>query len=230
MMDFNSLDHMDPLLPGALRHHVVRRLLAAIIQRELPADTRLVAKKLAERLGVSPTPIREALVELEQVGVVQLLHNRGAVVMPFGPRQLHEFFHVRRILESEAVRCATPHIDKHWTVSTREETQQLLKRLHNATHSTSADFVKANRRFHGAISQKCSNARLANELQRYDVFSEAIIQAVDNSCSIQQAAMGHHLEVIDAIDTGDADAAALAMAHHLMEISVLSEQVIFGDS
>ena len=94
-----------------MRHHVVQRLLKAIFSGELAAGTRLIASKLAARLGVSATPIREALVELEQSGIVELLHHRGAVVKPFGRDELREFYAVRRLLECEAVRLACGHVD-----------------------------------------------------------------------------------------------------------------------
>jgi DNA-binding GntR family transcriptional regulator len=64
-MDDTNIDKIEPLANVALRHRVVQRLLAAIVAGKLSAGTRLVAKRLAERLGVSATPIREALVELE---------------------------------------------------------------------------------------------------------------------------------------------------------------------
>jgi DNA-binding GntR family transcriptional regulator len=66
-MDDTNIDKIEPLANVALRHRVVQRLLAALVAGKLSAGTRLVAKRLAERLGVSATPIREALVELEQM-------------------------------------------------------------------------------------------------------------------------------------------------------------------
>ena len=51
-------------------------------------------------MGISATPIREALVELESIGVVQFVHNRGTIVKPFGPQQLREIYHLRRVLEA----------------------------------------------------------------------------------------------------------------------------------
>ena len=107
----DATEQARPLSRGALRHDVVKHLLMAIFQGEMPAGTRLVAKRLAESLGISATPIREALVELAAMGVVQLSHNRGAQVNPFGRQQLHDYFHVRRILEMEAARSACGRID-----------------------------------------------------------------------------------------------------------------------
>ena len=49
--------------------------------------------------------------ELEQLGIVDLLHHRGAVVRPFGPKEVQDFYAVRGLLECEAVRLACPHID-----------------------------------------------------------------------------------------------------------------------
>ena len=72
---------------------------------------RLVEEELAERLGVSRTPVREALRELAAIGVIWLKPNHGAMVRPFGARQLLEIYHMRRLLESEATRLSTRAID-----------------------------------------------------------------------------------------------------------------------
>jgi DNA-binding GntR family transcriptional regulator len=93
-------------VPGAIRHELVNRLLADIFEGRLPTGAHLVMKNLTERFGLSSTPIRESLLELEAIGVVEFVHNRGAVVRPFGEEQLREIFQLRRILEVEATRCA----------------------------------------------------------------------------------------------------------------------------
>jgi DNA-binding GntR family transcriptional regulator len=68
-------------------------------------------QRLAELYQVSPTPVREALVELASLGLVDLLPNRGAVVRPFGPQEVREISQVRCVLEVEATRCACGRID-----------------------------------------------------------------------------------------------------------------------
>src|SRR4030095_16100131 len=96
---------------SARRDAVVTSILHSIFSRETVGGDRLVEEELALRLGVSRTPVREALRELAAIGVIWLKPNHGAMVRPFGARQLLEIYHMRRLLESEANRLATRAID-----------------------------------------------------------------------------------------------------------------------
>ena len=78
MNPIENLHSLEDLPHGALRHQVVHRLLNAIFLGDLPSGTRLIVMKLAAHFGLSSTPVREALVELEAVGIIQFVHNRGA--------------------------------------------------------------------------------------------------------------------------------------------------------
>ncbi|MHC5543303.1 GntR family transcriptional regulator, partial [Singulisphaera rosea] len=75
-----------PVPRGNLRQQVTSRILAAVFQGRFASGQRLIVQRLSELYEVSPTPVREALVELEALGIVELLPNRGAVVLPFGPQ------------------------------------------------------------------------------------------------------------------------------------------------
>ena len=85
-----------------LRDSVAERLLVAVLDGSVQAGDRLVGQRLAAQLGVSATPVREALIELATLGFVELLPNRGAICCEFGPPELRDIFQVRRILETEA--------------------------------------------------------------------------------------------------------------------------------
>src|SRR5438445_583929 len=91
---------------GLKRQVVTQRLLESVIEGRLEEGTRLRVEHLSDQLGVSVTPIRESLVELAGIGMVELRPNRGAMLRPFGPQQLREIYDLRRILESEATRYA----------------------------------------------------------------------------------------------------------------------------
>src|SRR6478609_5294039 len=95
---------------ATLRSQLVSKVLHQIFSGELRGGDRLVEEDLAKNFGVSRTPIREALGELAAIGVISLRPNHGAIVCPFGPAQLCELYHVRRILEVEATRMAYAHI------------------------------------------------------------------------------------------------------------------------
>src|SRR4051794_6684676 len=90
----------------ALRHEVLTRVLVAVFEGRAVPGQHLVLQRLAHQYGVSPTPVREALVELAGLSIVDLLPNRGAVVRQFGPQEVREICQLRRVLEVEAVRGA----------------------------------------------------------------------------------------------------------------------------
>src|SRR5947208_7021825 len=91
---------------GLRRQAIVRAILTDIFHGKYRAGQRLVTEVLANRFGVSHTPIREALIELGGSGVVHLLPNRGAVVRKVTARDVREVLQVRKVLECEAVRGA----------------------------------------------------------------------------------------------------------------------------
>src|SRR5260221_9594352 len=68
----------DPVVRGNLRQQITSRILSAVFQGRFASGQRLVVQRLAELYEVSPTPLRESLVELGALGIVELLPNRGA--------------------------------------------------------------------------------------------------------------------------------------------------------
>src|SRR5215813_12842692 len=96
---------------GRRRQAIVESLLADVFNGRLRPGQHLVTQQLAERFGVSHTPIREALISLAGIGIVDLLPNRGAVVRRIAAAEVREVCQVRRALECEATRSACGRID-----------------------------------------------------------------------------------------------------------------------
>ena len=96
---------------GERRQAIVESLLADVFGGRLRAGQHLVTQELAERFGVSHTPIREALIALAGIGIIDLLPNRGAVVRQVTAKDVREVCQVRRVLECEAARRACGRID-----------------------------------------------------------------------------------------------------------------------
>lgn len=208
------LDFQRPLTSNALRHDVVVRLLASIFQGTLPAGARLIIRKMAEQMGVSATPIREALVELEGIGLVQFSHNRGTVIKPFGPQQLRDIYHLRRVLESEAARCACGRIPRDDLKSLRRETRQ-LPNDDTETPEWSRKAMATDRKLHDLTAGYCGNARLADEINRYNTLIQTIREIMGNRCHVQQMALKEHMPIINALLAGDPERAAAAMVRHV---------------
>lgn len=211
---------------GALRHQIMQQLLRAIFQRQLPAGTRLTVLKLASRFGTSSTPVREALVELAGIGVVDFIHNRGAVVAPFGPKELQEIYQIRRVLEAEATRSACGNIPLAQLESLRKQFQQLLK--HRKIPQWAQQGMDADRRFHALIGQCCGSLRLAKEIQRYEILVQTIREIIGPVPAVQEKALHEHLRIINALLDGNPDKAAQAMADHIQSAAQVCQEVMFS--
>jgi DNA-binding GntR family transcriptional regulator len=216
----------DKLSRGALRHELAKRLLIEIFQGNMPEGTRLIAMNLAARFGVSATPVREALFELEAAEVIEVIHNRGAVVKRFGRQELREIFHMRRLIESEATRLASARIESETLESLRRKLTQLVKQRRDQQWSETE--MAADRDLHATIAADCGNTRLAKELDRYNTLVEALRAVVGNQRQALRDAATMHLAIVDAMIARDAEAAAAAMARHIDHAGRNAELTIFG--
>lgn len=219
---------IDPLTQSALRRDLVARLMRSIFQGELPAGTKLVAQKLAQRFGVSPTPVREALLELESAGMVQFIHNRGAVVKPVGPQEIQEIYHVRRVLEAEATRCACGRIPLEALRGLDQDLKQLLNDLERGTSSWSERAMETDRRLHELIISSSGNRRLADEIRRYYALIESLRVAVGNERQAQLRAVHEHLALTEALLGVRVEEAAAAMERHIHSTARSVVAVMFG--
>jgi DNA-binding GntR family transcriptional regulator len=206
---------------GKLRQRIVESLLADVFRGQLTAGRHLVTQELADRFNVSHTPIREALIAVAGMGIIDLVPNRGAVVRQITSREVREVMQVRRALECEAVRLACGRIDLRELNSLAAD----LKRLADRKASQPGRFVEQARsldnRLHDLIASSCGNRFLANELDRlktlFRTFRDAawIEREAHNDYRRLADEAREHLAILEALRQGDQRSAALAMSRHL---------------
>jgi DNA-binding GntR family transcriptional regulator len=206
---------------GLRRQTIVQALLTDVFQGRLRAGTHLVTQELAQRFGVSHTPIREALVALAGIGIIDHLPNRGAVVRQVSARDVREICHVRRILECAAVRSACGRMD----LTALDTLSADLKRLKGVKSPSQPAFVVQARdidsRLHDLIASSCGNTFLANELGRLKTLFRAFRDVAwehDSSRNDYRRLAEEtveHLAIVAALQLGDAKAASGAMARHI---------------
>ncbi|MGI9117337.1 MAG: GntR family transcriptional regulator [Gaiellales bacterium] len=178
---------------------------------ELPAGTRLRQEVLAEELGISRTPLREAMRLLAADGLVELEPNRGAVVTALSREAQVQFWRARLALEPAAARLGA---------ETREPTalKAMARAIADQRAGTAAAGFAANRAFHLALVQSAGNAHL-------DRFAESLwVQAVGTVIYDAQAgdpaiAAGYaddHQAILDAITAGDAELAERRTREHIL--------------
>ena len=130
--------------PEALHDFVARHLGRAIISGSLAPGEKLSPTRLAEDLGVSHIPVREALVALEGAGHVKRVPRVGFFVADLSLDYLEDVYHWRQILEDEAHRLAVPRLDD----SDIARMRKLNDTASRAVESRNAHFVDVNREFH----------------------------------------------------------------------------------
>jgi len=209
----------------ALRRNVIASLLTAIFKGQLREGDWLNAQQLAEQFGVSATPVREALVEMAAVGIVEMQHNRGTVVRPFGPVQLQDIYHLRRVLETEATRCACGQIPVAALTESQQEMTNLLGNRRAANLSDRA--MKSDRKLHELVAIHCGSQRLAEEITRYNKLIQCIRDIVGNQSAAQQSALTEHLAIIQPLVKGQAERAAAGMARHITNTADRIEAALF---
>jgi DNA-binding GntR family transcriptional regulator len=206
---------------GLRRQAIVESLLGDVFHGRLRAGQHLVTQALADRFGVSHTPIREALIALAGVGIIDLLPNKGAVVRAVTAREAREVLQVRRVLECQATRSACGRIDLRELHALASELRGLIDR----PSPSIAEFVQQARRtdsqLHELIARSCGNAFLARELGRLRILFRAFRdvtydqhEARNDSRRLAEEAH-EHLAIVEALLAGDAAAAVAAMARHL---------------
>lgn len=206
---------------GRKRETIVASVLADVFHGRIRAGRRLVTDELARRFGVSHTPIREALVALAAIGVIDLAPNRGAIVRQVTARDVREVCQVRRALECEAIRSACGRTD----LAELHRLARELQRLTAAPGRSVAAFVKRARdidsQLHDLIASSCGNAFLAAELNRLKTLFRAFR---DVAWERHEARNDHHrlaeearehLAIVEGLLAGDARAAARAMSRHI---------------
>jgi DNA-binding GntR family transcriptional regulator len=151
---------------------VVQMLLAETLQGKLRAGQRLVIKDLSQRFQVSSTPIREALVQLEGIGIIDFVPNAGAVVRRVTKADVKEVCQVRKALECEATRRACGRIELEELHDLASVFRQMKK-----TGRRGAAFVDKARQFdsrlHDLIARSCGNRFLAKEIERLKLLFRA---------------------------------------------------------
>tara|TARA_R110002095_G_scaffold42912_6_gene39132 strand:- start:3060 stop:3758 length:699 start_codon:yes stop_codon:yes gene_type:complete len=202
-----------PLNVGSLRLDIFSQILLSIFTREYPAGTRLKVQHLARHFGVSSTPVREAIVELTGIGVVELFPNRGAVVAPLGIPEIREIYHVRRILEVESARCACDCPDLKEIEQLYIETKQLQKSSRDKNWSVLCS--DNDKRAHIAIVEASGISRLKAELNRYDRLMHMIRVLLKDWEPYTDQILAEHVEILEALIHRDKDATGNAMLRHL---------------
>lgn len=201
---------MNEYLP--LRDVVFETLRQAILRGELKPGERLMEIHLAQKLGVSRTPVREAIRKLELEGLVRMIPRKGAVVAEITVSDLEDVLEVRMALEELAVKLACRSITGEQLSEMRRLSEEFKKTLRGNDVGACA---QADMKFHEAIYDATGNGRLVQILnnlreQMYRYRMEYLKDKQSHTMLAQE-----HEEILAALEQRDEAAALTVTARHI---------------
>ena len=184
-----------------LRESITSAIRSKILTGELQPGTKLAEQRLAEEFGSSRAPIREALRQLEQEGMVEYSRNVGCSVRRVKPEDAYEIYLLRANLEMTALRyfdCKFPEEDLRTL-------RGILEEMRNVRPGDLSQIVENDNRFHAVIVQRAGLPRL---LKFWDDL---------NYETLAQRQNGIHTKLYEALASGDTEVACRAVYAHYME-------------
>ncbi|WP_284201723.1 GntR family transcriptional regulator [Gluconobacter albidus] len=196
----------------SLTDQVYAMLRREIITCQLAPDSDVSELELAERLGTSKTPIREALARLSMDGFLEVFPRRGYRIRPVTIKDINDLFAVRSVLEQTAASLAARNMT--------EEDFDLLAELARTSYSVQEEnsidyFIDANRQFHIAIAKGSRNPRLIsiiiNHLEESERFFHMGVRQRDINTETNQ----EHTQIVDVLRGRESGYAGKIMAKHI---------------
>lgn len=187
-----------------------------------PGET-LVERQLATMLGVSKTPVREALISLATTGLVRVSHNRGVIVHRPSQDDLWKVFELRLLLEPWAIGRATSRSAEDVYSRARAALE------HSKTPLERGDRIKlslANREFHHALYASAGNDLVTDQLdQMQDLISLGLVVGWERTTwPVWRDEYREHREILEAVRTGDAETASRRAREHIEHAMTLFEK------
>lgn len=204
-----------------LAYVALKRAITAIDIYDRPDEVRLDERALSANLGVSRTPIREAMTLLEQEGFVRTLPRRGIFVVRKTKREIVEIITVMAALESMAARL----VALHAPAGDIAELRRLMDAFHDGTDGERLEeYSDANIAFHQAIIRMSGCALLAEMTENLFIHMRAIRKVTIGQDNRAARSIVDHMAIIAALERRDAEEAARLAREHTLGLAAHVEQ------
>jgi DNA-binding GntR family transcriptional regulator len=210
--------------PASFRIFAYRRLKELITGMNVYGQAepiRLDERRLSQELGVSRTPVREALTLLEREGYVRTLPRRGVIVMRKSKREILRLIEVWAALESLAARLATLHAADDEIAGLRRMFEDF------SDHSLEGhldEYSEANIHFHQAIIRLSGNPVLVDMTRDLFIHMRAIRQATIGQADRAKRSIVDHMNIIEALERRDTERAAALVLKHALDLAAHVER------
>jgi DNA-binding GntR family transcriptional regulator len=196
----------------SLREQVTEALRAALVSGALRAGVVYSAPGLAERFGVSATPVREAMLDLAKAGLVEAVPNKGFRVTELTSRDLDEYTAIRALLEPPMVAEVAATVPRERIEALRPLAEEIVAA---AARRDVLAYVEADNTFHLALLGLAGNGHLVEVVRdlryRSRLYGVPALAAKDEL----EPSARQHVELLDVVLAGDAEAAAAMTRAHL---------------
>lgn len=191
------------------RVQIVAIMRKALFSGEYKSGDELSLTEVAQQLGVSRTPVREAFQTLESEGLIELRMNKGAIVCPIDEKFITDHYETRELLESEAARRAA--------LRGMEDAEGLLAKLEalqkNMEGISASEYEELNLAVHSAIWIASQNERMYKLL--YSLWNGPSISIYSPKQQHYQKSTQEHIAILRAISAGDGETAKKVMSDHI---------------
>lgn len=191
---------------------VYRLLRQSIITLRLPPGAAIIEKQITDRLGISRTPVRDALRQLADEGLVNIKPQSGTFVALIDRQQLEEGRIIRRALEIEAIRLAAPRID---ATAVERLTDLLALQERAGKRNRYEDFIAIDDQFHRAINELSGLPRLWRVISGAKAQLDRVRHLSAPLPGQTERVLAQHRAVLAALIRHDAERSVKALTHHL---------------
>jgi DNA-binding GntR family transcriptional regulator len=187
----------------------------AIIDGRLNPGQRWKEEELARELGISRTPVREALLMLQAEGLVDAAPNRGATVRSHSAEDLDDLYKLRAVIEGYATRRAASRLTDEAIAGLHESCERFNGLLDDEAEM--GELVKENLVFHQTILEGAGSARLTTMVRQVIELPLVYRSYVWYSPEQQRISGHYHVQITRALEARDAERAELIMKEHIFE-------------
>ena len=188
--------------PKLLSEDIADSIRTAIIKGKFRPGEKISEGELAESMGISRTPLREAFRRLENEGFIEIIPRKGAVVTEINPDEAFQLYEIKSTLEGLAARLAAPRM----TEKDIEKLERINRELEDRQAEDDIDgFYKTHCRFHEVFVKLCGNRRLIQIISNLnDHFKRFGVISLTFPGQFDEAARQHR-EIIGAFRNGDGE-------------------------
>ncbi|MGI6631219.1 MAG: GntR family transcriptional regulator [Bacillota bacterium] len=208
----DSLKHINSDNPNSLSLRVFKEIEDMILNGEIQPGENLIESKLSSQLGVSRTPVREAVRMLERTGLVQIVPNKGAVVLGIDDQDLEDIYTIRMLIEGLASRWAA----ERMTEEQIRELGEIIDLQEFYTMKNSTEHINhLDSQFHEKIFEYCNSRPLQHTLSDLHHMIKRYRKISVGSTGRADKAIAEHRQIFEALAEHNPDTAEKLTIEHI---------------